>query len=67
MTRFENIGAELQYGSQNKKAAITRLAKSCQICCQNGLRIDCERCAIMQAHEFIMGCLSVPMKANAIA
>lgn len=63
MTRFENTGAQLQYGAQTKKIAAERLDRSCSICCAKGFRIECEKCAIQQAHRFIMDCLSVPSQS----
>lgn len=43
MTKFEQVG-------------INSFNISCNICCCKGMRIDCDRCAISEAHSLVMAC-----------
>lgn len=51
MTNFERIGAEWQNTAMNQFQAIKSFRRSCQICCERGYRIDCDRCEINAAHK----------------
>lgn len=50
MTKFEQVGVEFQYAASNKMEAIRSLRYSCRVCCERGMRIDCDRCAIAVAN-----------------
>ena len=51
MNKFENIGVERQYESINKAEADRNFRISCNICCNRGMHLDCDHCAIAVAHE----------------
>lgn len=51
MTRFEEYGAHIQYCARSKPEAVQSFRHSCEICCNRGFRIDCDRCGIAYAHE----------------
>ena len=53
MTRFEEIGQQLQIESLSKTEAIARFKKSCELCCNRGNHIDCDRCAIAACHRAV--------------
>ncbi len=53
MTRFEEIGQQLQLESLSKSEAKARFKKSCDICCNRGINIDCDRCAIASCHRMV--------------
>ena len=54
MTRFEEIGVEIQYGATSKRKAQGSFRYSCDLCCKSGLRIDCDRCAIACAYKTVV-------------
>lgn len=51
MTRFEECGAHIQYCAKSKPQAVQSFRRSCNMCCNRGFRIDCDRCGIAYAHE----------------
>lgn len=54
MTRFEEIGVEIQYGATSKRKAQGSFRYSCDVCCSRGMHIDCDRCAIACAHKSVI-------------
>ena len=57
MTKFEQIGVNFQNQAYTKEYAIKAFNTSCNICCTRGMRIDCDRCAIAQAHKLTLACI----------
>lgn len=51
MTGFERKGVELQEEASTMEQACRAFAYSCKVCCERGIRINCDRCAISVAHE----------------
>lgn len=62
MTKFERVGASIQYGAYNKDYALTRFNQSCEICCHRGLHLRCDQCGINVAHELVIA--TFDMEAN---
>lgn len=56
MTKFERIGVNYQNEAESKKQAQKSFAYSCNCCCAKGIRIDCDKCAIAQAHNLAIAC-----------
>lgn len=54
MTKFENIGVLYQYEARNKHEANKSFEHSCKCCCEKGMRIECDRCAIAHTHSMII-------------
>lgn len=54
MTKFETIGVEYQYNADSKNTAIKCFHHSCNICCNKGIYIDCDKCTIKVAHELVI-------------
>lgn len=54
MTKFEQIGVNYQYEAADKASANRSFAYSCKCCCQHGMRIECDRCAIEIAHSMVI-------------
>lgn len=54
MTKFEQIGIQFQYDASDKEQAQKSFAYSCDCCCNKGMRIDCDHCAINHTHQMIM-------------
>lgn len=50
VTKFEQVGVELQYEASNKHEANRSFKYSCRVCCERGMRIECDRCAISVTH-----------------
>lgn len=51
MTRFESIGVDLQQNAETIQQAKRAFNYSCRMCCQRGLHLDCDSCAIYGAHK----------------
>ena len=64
MTRFEEIGVELQELSRSKREAEKKFQRSCEMCCNWGLPIRCNRCAIDCAHTRMMEVFSAMRKPS---
>lgn len=54
MTRFEEIGVEIQYGATSKRKAQGSFRYSCDVCCNRGMHIECDRCAIAYVHKIVV-------------
>lgn len=51
MTKFEEIGCEMQSRSATIREADSRYERTCTICCMRNMHIECDRCAIAAVHE----------------
>ena len=51
MTKFEQIGVNIQLDSISKSDALRRFNHSCTLCCHKGMRINCDSCAIAATHR----------------
>lgn len=51
MTRFEEIGADLQGRCINIEEAVRTMHYSCTLCASRNVRVRCDQCAIAIAHE----------------
>lgn len=66
MTKFEQVGVTFQHEAENKAQARRSFRHSCTCCCNRGMRIECDRCAIAVAHEHVIAALdSKEQEANA--
>ena len=54
MTKFEQVGVNFQYDASTKEQAIKSFKYSCACCCNKGMRLDCDRCAISSTHAMIV-------------
>ena len=54
MTKFETIGIARQHESDSKRDALKAFKHSCDVCCNRGMRIDCDRCAIAHVHREVV-------------
>ena len=63
MTRFEEIGVELQEQSWTPKEADRKFQRSCELCCSRGFHIRCDRCAIDCAHRRMKEVFSILKQA----
>lgn len=51
MTRFEEIGAQLQGDCTSIDQAVKTMNYSCSLCATKGVKVQCSKCAIAVAHE----------------
>ena len=54
MTKFEQVGINMQYDSQTKEVAIKKFSRSCECCCNKGMNIECDRCSIATVHQLVI-------------
>ena len=54
MTKFETIGVNFQYAATTIEQVNNSFKYSCDCCCNKGMRIDCDRCAIAHAHSLVV-------------
>lgn len=54
MTKFEQIGINYQYNANNIKEANKAFQYSCDCCCNKGMHLDCDRCAIAYTHSLVV-------------
>ena len=57
MTKFEQIGINYQYAAETKEQARRSMDYSCNCCCNRGMHIDCDRCAIAVAHNLVIAAI----------
>lgn len=54
MTKFETIGVNYQYEANNKYEANKSFEHSCKCCCNKGMHIECDKCAIAHTHSLVV-------------
>ena len=54
MTKFEQVGVNMQYDSATKEMAIKKFSRSCECCCSKGMHIKCDMCAIETVHKLVI-------------
>lgn len=50
VTKFEQIGVEFQHEAASKHEANRSFRYSCRVCCERGMHIECDKCAIAATH-----------------
>lgn len=55
MTKFEQVGVNLQLDAESAYDATRKMTYSCKVCCSRGMRICCDRCAISSTHQQMLG------------
>ena len=64
MTKFEQVGVNYQYSANSKEEAEASLRYSCRCCCERGMHIECDRCAIEQAHNLVVAAFDSKSKVS---
>lgn len=54
MTKFEQVGVNMQYESESKTMAVKKFSRSCDCCCNKGMNIECDRCSIAIVHRLVV-------------
>jgi hypothetical protein len=62
MIKFERIGVNFQYEASSIEQANRSFEYSCECCCTKGIRLNCDRCAIAQAHSLVVACFDDNIK-----
>lgn len=57
MTKFEQIGINYQYDAVDKKSANRAFNISCNICCNRGMHLNCDKCSIAVVHSLVVASL----------
>lgn len=57
VTKFEQVGVDLQYSSVSKRDAVQKFGYSCRVCCNRGMKIDCDKCAIAATHAITIAAM----------
>ena len=57
MCKFEQVGVEIQFSCFTKAEANREFRHSCELCCNHGLRIECDRCSIAHTHGQVLAIL----------
>lgn len=65
MTKFEQVGVNYQYDAKSIEQANKSFAYSCNCCCNKGMRLDCDRCAIAATHNLVVACFNDLIKEEA--
>ena len=61
MTKFDQVGVEFQYDARNKKEANRSFQYSCRVCCERGMHIECDRCAIAATNAILVAAFDTEM------
>lgn len=54
MTKFEQVGVNLQYDAVSASHANKNFKYSCDTCCSKGMHIECDRCSIAVTHAMVV-------------
>ena len=54
MTKFEQIGINYQYDATNIYEAQRAFKHSCNCCCNKGIKLECDKCAIANVHNMVV-------------
>lgn len=64
LTKFEQVGVNYQHDSCSKREANQNFKYSCRVCCERGIRIECDRCAIAATHSMVVAALESATQGN---
>ena len=64
MTKFAQVGVEFQYDARNKKEANRSFQYSCRVCCERGMHIECDRCAIAATNAILVAAFDTEMTSR---
>jgi len=54
MTKFEQVGVNYQNDAMDKRETNKSFRYSCRVCCERGIRVECDRCAIAVTHDAVV-------------
>ena len=54
MTKFEQIGINMQLCAYSKEEALRKFSHSCDVCCHKGIHIECDHCGIAATHKEVV-------------
>ena len=54
MIKFEQIGVNFQHEATSLQEANKFFKYSCDCCCNKGIKLECDRCAISHVHSLVV-------------
>jgi hypothetical protein len=54
MIKFEQVGVNFQYEATSLQEANKAFKYSCDCCCNKGIKLECDKCAIACAHSLVV-------------
>ena len=54
MIKFEQIGVNFQHEATSLQEANKFFKYSCDCCCNKGIKLECDRCAIAHVHSLVV-------------
>ena len=64
MTKFEQVGVEVQYDARSTEEASRSVQDSCRVCCERGMHIECDRCAIAATNAILVAAFDTEMTSR---
>lgn len=58
MTKFEQVGVNYQYDANDIHEANKAFKHSCTCCCNKGIKLECDKCAIAHVHDMVVASFS---------
>ena len=54
MTKFEQVGVNYQHDANSILEANKAFKHSCSCCCNKGIKLECDKCAIAHVHDMVL-------------
>ena len=64
MIKFERVGVNIQYSANSAEQANKSFEYSCECCCNKGIRLNCDKCAIAHVHSLVVAYFDDTKKGN---
>ena len=64
MTKFEQVGVNHQFDAANTTEANKAFQHSCDVCCNRGIKLTCDKCAIAYTHKLMCAYFADRMNKN---
>lgn len=64
MTKFEQVGINMQMSCGSIYEANRKFEYSCEVCCCRGINIQCDHCAIEATHKMVVAALEPARKVE---
>ena len=55
--KFIEVAIRYQNTASTKEEAVKKFERSCNICCNRGLHLDCDRCQVSAVHNMTIAVL----------
>lgn len=54
MIKFEQVGVNFQHEATSLYEANKAFKYSCDCCCNKGIKLECDKCAIVHVHSLVV-------------